>query len=168
MADDSCIKIEGLEELNALLSETNIRRTAKRYLTNIEKKAAAPVIAAMKASCPKNTGHMEDTIGSKTKWKSSADGEQLTIKIGPGTEPYPNDKRGLGADIIAFFLEFGSNTRLGQRISGLMRKHVRKTGHEQDNIPARHFLYSAWQGSRDACLAAFIDGGKDLVERFKE
>src|ERR1019366_2869417 len=118
MADDSCIKVEGLEELNTLLSETNLRRTAKRYLTNIEKKAAAPVIAAMKASCPKNTGHMEDTIGSKTKWKSSADGEQLTIKIGPGTEPYP---KGKPADIIAFFLEFGSNTRLGQRLSSAIR-----------------------------------------------
>src|ERR1039458_8974098 len=137
MAND-CVIVEGLEELNTLLSETNLRRTAKRYLTNIEKKAAAPVIAAMKASCPKNTGHMEDTIGSKTKWKSSADGEQLTIKIGPGTEPYP---KGKPADIIAFFLEFGCNTRLGQRISGLMRKRTRKTSHEQDNIPARHFLY---------------------------
>ena len=166
MAND-CIIVEGLEELNTLLSETNLRRTAKRYLTNIEKKAAAPVIAAMKASCPKNTGHMEDTIGSKTKWKSSADGEQLTIKIGPGTEPYP---KGKPADIIAFFLEFGSNTRLGQRLSSAIRSRKRKTAeqHMQDNIPARHFLYSAWQSSKDAALQAFIDAGRDLCDRFKE
>src|ERR1019366_5360951 len=117
MAND-CIIVEGLEELNTLLSEDRLRRTTKRFLTNIEKRAAAPVIAAMKASCPKNTGHMEDTIGSKTKWKSSADGEQLTIKIGPGTAPYP---KGKPADIIAFFLEFGSNTRLGQRLSSAIR-----------------------------------------------
>ena len=170
---DSCIQIEGLEELSTLLSETNLRRTAKRYLTNIEKKAAAPVISAMKSGVPdesgKGTGNMADTIGNKSKWRSSADGEQLQMKIGPGTQPYPG-KHGKAADIIAFFLEFGANTRLAQRISGLARLHKRKTVmmHDKDNISAKHFLYAAWNSSKDACLAAFIDAGKELVDRFKD
>jgi hypothetical protein len=110
---------------------------------------------------------MADTIGSKSKWRSSAAGEQLAMKIGPGTEPYP---KGKAADIIAFFLEFGANTRLGQRISGLVRAHRRKTSmmHDKDNISAKHFLYGAWNSSKDACLAAFVDAGRELVNRFKE
>ncbi len=168
---DSCITIEGLAELKELLSEDRLRRTTKRYLVSVEKAAAKPVIAAMKAAVPndsgKGTGHMADTIGSKSKWRSSAAGEQLAMKIGPGTEPYP---KGKAADIIAFFLEFGANTRLGQRISGLVRAHKRKTSmmHDKDNIPAKHFLYAAWNSSKDECLAAFIDAGKELVARFKE
>ena len=157
--------------MSTLLSETNLRRTAKRYLTNIERKATAPVISAMKSGVPdesgKGTGHMADTIGSKSKWRSSADGEQLQMKIGPGTQPYP---KGKAADIIAFFLEFGANTRLGQRISGLVRAHKRKTSmmHDKDNISAKHFLYGAWNSSKDACLAAFVDAGKELIARFKD
>jgi len=168
---DSCITIEGLAELKELLSEDRLRRTTKRYLVSVEKAAAKPVIAAMKAAVPndsgKGTGHMADTIGSKSKWRSSAAGEQLAMKIGPGTEPYP---KGKAADIIAFFLEFGANTRLGQRISGLVRAHKRKTSmmHDKDNISAKHFLYGAWNSSKDACLAAFVDAGRELVNRFKE
>jgi hypothetical protein len=168
---DSCITIEGLTELKELLSEDRLRRTTKRYLVSVEKAAAKPVIAAMKVDVPndsgKGTGHMADTIGSKSKWRSSAAGEQLAMKIGPGTAPYP---KGKAADIVAFFLEFGSNTRLGQRISGLVRVHKRKTSmmHDKDNIPAKHFLYGAWNSSKDACLAAFVDAGKELVDRFKE
>lgn len=172
MADESnAIEIEGLKELQELLSEDRLRRTTKRYLTAIEKKAAAPVISAMKAAVPDEsgfgTGHMAETIGSKSKWRTSAAGEQLMMKIGPGTEPYP---RGKPADIIAFFLEFGANTRLGKNISGLVRSHKRKTEaqHMQDNIPAHHFLYRAWMSSKDACLQAFVEAGQDLVERFKD
>ena len=130
-----------------------------------------PVIEAMKAAVPdesgKGTGHMAETIGSKSKWLTSADGEQLQMKIGPGTAPYPQGK---AADIIAFFLEFGANTRLGKNISGRVRSHKRKTEkqHVQDNIPALHFLYGAWMSSKDACLAAFIEAGQNLVERFKD
>jgi hypothetical protein len=170
---DSCITIEGLAELKELLSEDRLRRTTKRYLVSVEKAAAKPVISAMKAAVPndsgKGTGHMADTIGSKSKWRSSAAGEQLQMKIGPGTQPYPG-KHGKAADIVAFFLEFGSNTRLGQRISGLVRVHKRKTSmmHDKDNIPAKHFLYAAWNSSKDACLAAFVDAGRELVDRFKD
>jgi hypothetical protein len=164
------LEITGLEELRELLSEDRLRRTTKRYLTVIESKAAQPVIDAMKAAVPdesgKGTGHMADTIGRKSRWRSSADGEQLQVKIGPGTEPYP---RGKAADIIAFFLEFGANTRLGKTISGVVRSHRRRTAasHEQDTIPATHFLYGAWQSSKDACFAAFNEAARELVERFK-
>jgi hypothetical protein len=170
-AADTAIEIEGLKELQELLSEDRLRRTTKRYLTMIEKKAAAPVIEAMKAAVPdesgKGTGHMAETIGSKSKWQTSAGGEQLSMKIGPGTEAYP---RGKAADIIAFFLEFGANTRLGKRISGMVRSHKRKTEaqHQLDNIPAKHFLYGAWMSSKDACLAAFVEAGQNLVDRFKD
>ncbi len=168
---DGAIEITGLAELQEVLSEDRLRRTTKRYLTNIEKLAAVPVIEAMKAAVPdesgKGTGHMAETIGSKSKWLTSADGEQLQMKIGPGTAPYPQGK---AADIIAFFLEFGANTRLGKNISGRVRSHKRKTEkqHVQDNIPALHFLYGAWMSSKDACLAAFIEAGQNLVERFKD
>jgi hypothetical protein len=162
---DNAIEIEGLQELQELLSEDRLRRTTKRYLTNIEKLAAAPVIDAMRSSCPDDTGHMKETIGSKSKWRTSADGEQLNMKIGPGTAPYP---RGKAADIIAFFLEFGANTRLGRLL--VPRSHQRKTDeqHTKDTIAARHFLYQAWLSSKDACLAAFVDAGQNLVERFKD
>ena len=168
---DGAIEITGLEELKELLSEDRLRRTTKRYLTAIEKVAAAPVIEAMKAAVPnesgKGTGFMASTIGSKSRWRSSADGEQLIMKIGPGTAPYP---KGKAADIIAFFLEFGANTRLGKNITGMGRTHKRKTEaqHMLDNIPAKHFLYQAWMSSKDACLAAFVEAGQNLVERFKE
>lgn len=81
MADTMSIKITGLEELSQMLTEESVR-TAKRYLVNMAKKAAVPMLDAMEQTVPVDTGKLEGGLGFQTRF-SGGDQTTLTVKIGP-------------------------------------------------------------------------------------
>jgi HK97 gp10 family phage protein len=177
---DSCIHVEGLDELVKLLEEQT-PRAADRYLRACGKAAAEPVVVAMKANVPntrgKGTGFMAEHIGSTARISRKGGGQQLTVKVGPDITPYPNG--GTLVSMVARFLELGANTRLGKTTSVMvggvlaklnLRKHVRKNAFQraEDNIPAMHFLAEAWSQSKAVAAQAFFDKKDELIEKFKD
>lgn len=95
------ITIDGLSELSQMLTQESVR-TAKRYLLNVAKPAAAIVVAALEESAPEETGRLEGGIDFQSRF-SGGDGTTLTIKIGPARNTF-----------WGMFQEFGTHDQPAQ------------------------------------------------------
>jgi HK97 gp10 family phage protein len=99
MADiEIIVNIEGLDELERTLTEGG-RKSVKRFLRAVEKKAARVLQAAAEENAPVETGVLAESI----KIASRISGDQLTVSVGPSPDAF-----------YGMFQEFGTEFQPAQ------------------------------------------------------
>ena len=147
MAIETTIKITGVKEVNAALSEL-VKKVQRKVISKAVRAGAKPIQAKAKTLAPIKTKILQKSIKvrvSKYVGKRKKKRGEVAINVQTGKGDYKGDT------FYGAFQEFG--WKAGKRGS-----------ENRTEIPGKHYLENAYKAERDAAVRAIVDELKRGVE----